>query len=504
MKLKSYTCGKCGGVLNVEKSQRILDCPFCQNSFRSASFHRDEILKQAAANLRRKEFSSAGDKYREILEYEPENYDGLLGNLLSIGKVPSVAQLSDIRNASKYNVAGMLDFLKSEEIDDSSISAPYFEKLTSLLKKAQRYKALTAQLERIRKENQLEFENITGEKNKRDSAEENVTSFFELLGLLLMALAGGHGGHVGHGYTGTEALIFLGIVVLMVLITVTDPLTGTLAFLILFGFILVMGQLAAKNTADKHQKKMDVLREKTTANHSEFMKIDEEMNALASSYAEGYPELRKLRPQGASALAVSQERLKRENPEVFSLEEKKVFCAKCGAPLVLDRGRSLYACKFCGVASGASLFIGNVFDKAQKALSEKEFEEAEICFAHSLMMKPDDFDSLFGRILAEGRWTSLQDFMLDQGTHIPPFRVRNLLTRIEEAETHAKEEDRKIFMNMKELVNIVPRAEVLFKESRRTKEEAPWFEEKNRFDIIWNETNLLVYARSDRKTQITE
>ena len=89
--------------------------------------------------------------------------------------------------------------------------------------------------------------------------------------------------------------------------------------------------------------------------------------------------------------------------------------------------------------------------------------------------------------------------MLDQGTHIPPFRVRNLLTRIEEAETHAKEEDRKIFMNMKELVNIVPRAEVLFKESRRTKEEAPWFEEKNRFDIIWNETNLLVYSRSDKK-----
>ena len=111
---------------------------------------------------------------------------------------------------------------------------------------------------------------------------------------------------------------------------------------------------------------------------------------------------------------------------------------------------------------------------------------------------------LFGRYLAEGRWTSLQDFMLDQGTHIPPFRVRNLLTRIEEAETHAKEEDRKIFANMKELVNIVPRAEVLFKESRRTKEEAPWFEEKNRFDIIWNETNLLVYVRSDRKTQITE
>ena len=493
MKLKSYTCGKCGGVLNVEKSQRILDCPFCQNSFRSASFHRDEILKQAAANLRRKEFSSAGDKYREILEYEPENYDGLLGNLLSIGKVPSVAQLSDIRNASKYDVAGMLDFLKSEEIDGSSVSAPYFEKLTSLLKKAQRYKALTAQLERIRKENQLQYENITGEKNKRDSAEEDVTTFFELIANIVLILLG------AGPIAGIGALIALGAIVLMVIIMATDPLIGTLAFLIMFGFILVMGQLAAKHSADEHQKKMDVLREKTTANHSEFIKIDEEMNALSASYAEEYPELRKLRPQGASSATFSQERLKRENPEVFSLEEKKVFCAKCGAPLVLDRGRSLYACKFCGVASGASLFIGDVFDKAQKALSEKEFEEAEICFAHSLMMKQDDFDSLFGRILAEGRWTSLQDFMLAQGTHIPPFRVRNLLARIEEAETHAKEEDRKVFTNMKELVNIVPRAEVLFKESRRTKDEAPWFEEKNRFDTIWNETNLLVYARSNRK-----
>lgn len=491
MELKSYTCEKCGGVLSVEKTQKILDCPFCQNTFHTVSFHKSEIIKQAAENLNRKEFSAARSKYREILEDDPENFDGLLGSLLCTGRVPSANKISDVKSISEHETDAMLKMLKLKKDFFYSESSPYFRKLSDLLELAQKYKDRKSEIERIRRENKIGYGQISDVKKKQETVEKAVPAVFKGIGMIFMILFANRVDSTG----GILGIVTLVILLLMFLIFKLGAPTGTLVFLILVFAFLCVSVILSKLVARKHRKQVEMYREDTQANHTEFLEIEEDMHAIEKQYDEEYAELKKLTPADASSAPVKKKQ-QIEKPAVFTEEEKQVFCAKCGAELALDRERSLYTCKFCGVASGASLFIGDVFGKAQRALSSKEFEEAEICFTNGLMMKPDDFSSRLGRILAEGRWTSFNDFTLNQETHIPPFRVKNLLARIDEAEAHASEYDKAIFRNLRELVNIVPRAEVLFKESRRTKNDAKWVEEKHRFDSIRSETQKLLSARA--------
>jgi len=69
-KLTSYTCAKCGGVLNVDIGQAVFDCPFCGNGFDLSDFHRGEVLNEAALNLKNREFQSARNAYSELQKME--------------------------------------------------------------------------------------------------------------------------------------------------------------------------------------------------------------------------------------------------------------------------------------------------------------------------------------------------------------------------------------------------------------------------------------------------
>ena len=71
--------------------------------------------------------------------------------------------------------------------------------------------------------------------------------------------------------------------------------------------------------------------------------------------------------------------------------------------MTLDKEKNLYECRSCGVAYGASLFFGNPFEKAKKAIEENDFAEADQRFSHMLMTDPKSFDALLGRILCAGR-----------------------------------------------------------------------------------------------------
>ena len=66
-RLTSYTCAKCGGVLNVDIGQAVFECPFCGNGFDLSDFHRGEVLNEAALNLKNREFQSAQKKYGDLL-----------------------------------------------------------------------------------------------------------------------------------------------------------------------------------------------------------------------------------------------------------------------------------------------------------------------------------------------------------------------------------------------------------------------------------------------------
>ncbi len=45
--LKSYSCPKCGGFLDVDRDQDTFDCPFCGAGFNVLDFHRDDLLEEA-------------------------------------------------------------------------------------------------------------------------------------------------------------------------------------------------------------------------------------------------------------------------------------------------------------------------------------------------------------------------------------------------------------------------------------------------------------------------
>lgn len=59
--LISYTCDKCGGILNIDCDQENLGCPFCGRQIDYAEYHRQDFLSQAELNLKQKEIINQPD-----------------------------------------------------------------------------------------------------------------------------------------------------------------------------------------------------------------------------------------------------------------------------------------------------------------------------------------------------------------------------------------------------------------------------------------------------------
>ena len=266
--------------------------------------------------------------------------------------------------------------------------------------------------------------------------------------------------------------------------------------------------LASYLIARKYKKQEEAIREVTAENHSDFLVLKKEMEELEKSYEEAWrklPEYRREDADGKSSekpeerpAAKSEVRpAKKDAEDIFEVSKKTITCGKCAATLELDQKRNLFACKFCGVAYGASLFIGNPSKKAASALLHKEFEEADLRFSHMLMIAPSDYEALLGRILSTGMWMSLKDVKLTETTHIPPFRLKKLHERIGEAKEHAEEVDKEIFELMDQLVEIFPQAEEFGKNKTRAKYyEEHWIEESHKFHKIHQKILRLDQERS--------
>ena len=131
--LKSYTCSKCGGVLNFDSDQEFFDCPFCGERFDVADFHADELFSQAEESLKQKAFSSAKEKYSAILEKEPDNFEALRGSVFSRLEIASFDDIKDSEKLRKLNLVG------ADKALDAAISAAdvedkaYFQKFSELI-----------------------------------------------------------------------------------------------------------------------------------------------------------------------------------------------------------------------------------------------------------------------------------------------------------------------------------------------------------------------------------
>ena len=103
--LKSYTCSKCAGVLIFDSDQAYFDCPFCGTKFNVADFHGAELFSQASACLAQNDFIAAREKYKTVLDNEPDNFEALRGLVLSEAGLPSPEWLCNPINFKKNNIS---------------------------------------------------------------------------------------------------------------------------------------------------------------------------------------------------------------------------------------------------------------------------------------------------------------------------------------------------------------------------------------------------------------
>ena len=91
--LKSYSCPKCGGFLDVDRDQDTFDCPFCGASFNVLDFHRDDLLEEARKQVYDGQRSQALEKYEYLLSKKPEDFDLLYEYACAIDGATSLKNL---------------------------------------------------------------------------------------------------------------------------------------------------------------------------------------------------------------------------------------------------------------------------------------------------------------------------------------------------------------------------------------------------------------------------
>ena len=191
-----------------------------------------------------------------------------------------------------------------------------------------------------------------------------------------------------------------------------------------------------------------------------------EIGDMEVSYAKTYEELKSLTPSNAGVPASKPRAPKVPVSELIDFD-KKIVCSSCGGDLIIDSEKQIYECKFCGIAYGSSLFFGNPFEKALKAMAHNEFTEAEQRFTHMLMLDPHDFNALLGRFLCVGKWKKIFDFTVTQ--NIPQIRLQNLKEMINEIVAQSSDEDKEYFSTLQDMVDDRIKIADLEAESKRLK-----------------------------------
>ena len=139
-KLISYVCTRCGGVLNIDSDQKILDCPFCGTMVNLVEYHRKDILSQAELCLKRMEYKSAYERYKELYDKNPKSFEALLGLVLCAGKIPDKKDLVYPKKLIRHDLDKARAVLAQHAEDCSGYE--YFEHLGTVLNLCVEYRKL--------------------------------------------------------------------------------------------------------------------------------------------------------------------------------------------------------------------------------------------------------------------------------------------------------------------------------------------------------------------------
>ena len=124
----------------MDIDQVVFDCPFCGAKFDVIDFHRQEMLSQAETCLKMMEFISASEKYKEMYDKDPHDFEALRGMILSAGKIPLKEDLTEPGKLIRHNINGAVNALYKLEGDCAEFS--YFEKLLTVFELSSKLKVL--------------------------------------------------------------------------------------------------------------------------------------------------------------------------------------------------------------------------------------------------------------------------------------------------------------------------------------------------------------------------
>lgn len=425
--LVSYTCSKCGAALSTEITQQFLDCPFCGNAYDIGEIHHDELVNEAKHSLNRREFLPANEKYRMILTSDPQDFDALLGLVLSAGRFVSVDSLRDSDSLVRCPADDMRAAVSYAQANADENDVPYFDKLAELLDKADSIRNMDSDILNISGKADAEYKT-----NKRVRKTGTTTA----------------------RYPSEKSIIYImtGIVfALVVLFCIFDGLryarlviVGVIAAILLMIFVPKIVRSARRDSGTaKHRAKMAGMT-------SEIGSITEEKNKVKESYGIAFGELKTMSASGKTSASKKLRRVSEEENDYTELNGKTITCTKCAGALTLDKDRQIYRCDHCGVAFGSSLFIGNPLEKARFSLRTRNFIDAQQQYTFALMLDPSNFEANRGLVLCDLRLTSFLD--LQYRFKFARYRSENFADHVSEAYDRVSQEDREYFLTVKDFV----------------------------------------------------
>ena len=427
-KLTSYTCAKCGGVLNVDIGQAVFDCPFCGNGFDLSDFHRSEVLNEAALNLKNREFQSARKKYGDLLAADENDFEAKRGNVLAEGNIRSLDYLKDPEKLIKANRNKAKDKAEFYRINSDELQAAYFEKLNDMFVQADSYEHDKNEIFTNRKYADEAIKSINDTVRRRRNIRFFLSLFFlvalPVLFLSVVTLYPEQGRIIE--FLASIKWVFLGLAVLFLISLIPFE-----KFMLSFGENpakeILNIKAGVKKRIEPYEKSLTDIRTYFENAYSELQKMEE------SLVTEPGKADHKEQNQGAFC-----------GPELTD----KVICSGCGGYLYADKKKNLLMCRSCGVAYGTSLFFGNIKTRALEALNACEYIEADQRYLHALMLDPHDFEALRGRILSSARWAKVRSDADVTGRWIQTVR-----SKVDYALENALEKDKPYFQEYHNVVN---------------------------------------------------
>ena len=300
--LVSYSCSSCGGALTVDKSQEVYECPFCGNAFDFVQMHHDELLKDAATNMRQMEFVSAKEKYNSILVKDPQDFEALRGLALCEGNLMSVDSLRKPDKLIGTDLDPVAASLKTAKEQAKETDKPYFNKFAQVIELAQDYQKEQAKNKNLKNKSNSQFNHIVEVDEKREEERQKNLERAKTVGRGFAYFFSGWNFYdeEQRSQAGIFGLVVIGLLVSAFLIVFFGFFSIPI-FLVVIGVFIAV--IVVKNKAAEAEKASyrSTMKNSQAAGHIVSLKVAE----IEKDYSEAYRALVKMEPKAKVAKAVT-------------------------------------------------------------------------------------------------------------------------------------------------------------------------------------------------------